>query len=127
MALDLKAVTRGAIGAVMLFGPITLILRALAGGDENSNAWIILLLVFPFAFMFGGWVAAYERPPGPLRHGAAAAALGFAAVFVAILPFRLASGGVSLPGIFFALILIEVAAVFGLLGGLLASRGVRVK
>ena len=127
MALNQRAVLRGALGAVMIFGPTALVLRALAGGDENSNAWIILLLVFPFAFMFGGWVAAYDRPPTPLRHGAAAAALGFAAVFLAILPFRLASGGVSLPGLFFALILIEIAAVFGLLGGLLATRGVRVR
>ena len=118
---------RGAIGAVALFGPVALILRALSGGDENSNAWIILLLVFPFAFMFGGWLAAYERPPGPLRHGAIAAALGFAAVFLIVLPFRIAAGRVSVPGVFFALILIEIAAVFGLLGGLLASRGVRMR
>ena len=110
-----------------MFGPIALILRAASGGDENSNAWIILLLVFPFAFMFGGWLAAYDRPPGPLRHGAAAAALGFAIVFLVVLPFRIADGRLSLPGLFFALIMIEIAAVFGLLGGLLASRGVRVR
>ena len=125
--LNLGALRRGAVAAIVVFGPIALILRAVAGGDENSNAWIILLVVFPFAFMFAGWVAAYDHPPGPLRHGAAAAALGFVAVFLAILPFRLMSGGMSLPAVFFALILVEIAAVFGLLGGLLAERGVRVR
>lgn len=115
------------MGAVGLFGPAALILRAISGGDEDSNAWIILLLVFPFAFMFGGWLAAYERPPTPLRHGAAAAALGFVIVFLIVLPFRIADDRLTLPGVVFGLIMIEIAAVFGLLGGLLAARGVRVR
>ena len=125
--LDAAAVRRGAVGAIVVFGPLVIVLRALSGGDEDSHAWIVLLLIFPFAFMFAGWLAAYDRPANPLKQGAAAGAVGFAAVFLAILPFRLMSGGVSLPSVFFALILVEIAAVFGLLGGLLATKGVRVR
>jgi hypothetical protein len=127
LELDAGAVRRGAVGAIVVFGPVVIILRALSGGDDGSSAWIVLLLVFPFAFMFAGWLAAYDRPPGPLKHGAAAGALGFAVVFLAILPFQLMGDGISLPGLFFALILVEIAAVFGLLGGLLAARGVRMR
>ena len=126
MALDLRAVGRGAVGAAALFGPIAFVLRALAGGDVDSNNWLLLLVLFPFAFMFGGWLAAYDRPPTPLVHGAIAAAAGFLGLFLLILPFRLADGRFTLASAIFAVLLAEAAALCGLLGGLLASRGVRV-
>jgi hypothetical protein len=126
MALDVRAVTRGAIGAVAVFGPIALILHALAGGDKDSNAWVPLVFVFFFSFMFGGWLAAYDRPRTPLLHGAIAGAAGFGVVFVVVLLVKAVAGTVSLGAVIAGIVFIELAAGLGLLGGLLASRGVRV-
>ena len=74
-----------------------------------------------------GWLAAYERPRTPLAHGAAAGASAFAAVLVSFLIFRSIAGGLTIGAVIVGVVLIEVAAGFGVLGGLLASRGVRVR
>jgi hypothetical protein len=126
MAIDVKAVTRGAIGAVAVFGPVALILHALAAGNKDSNAWVPLVFVFFFAFMFGGWLAAYERPRTPLMHGAVAGAAGFGVVLAVVLLVKAAAGTLSLGAVIAGIVFLELAAGLGLLGGLLASRGVRV-
>ena len=126
MALDVRAVARGARGAALLFAPIALVLRALSGGDKNSSAWIPLVFVFFFAFMFGGWLAAYERPATPMVHGAVAGALGFALVFAVFVIIKIVAGSLSLGSIIAGVVFLEIAAGLGLLGGLLAVRGVRV-
>ena len=125
LGLDTGAVRRGAIGGVMLFTPIVVVLRALAGGNKDSGAWVLVLLAFPFAFMFAGWLAAYDKPRSPVAHGAAAAALGFVAVLVAFLAFRSIFGRLTIAAVIVSVVLIEVAAGCGALGGLLAARGVR--
>jgi hypothetical protein len=126
VALEVRAVGRGVLGAVGLFAPIALILRALSGGDKDSSAWVPLVFVFFFAFMFGGWLAAYDRPRTPLLHGAVAGAVAFAVVFVLFVVIKLIAGTLSLGAVIAGLIFLELAAGLGLLGGLLASRGVRV-
>ncbi len=126
MALNLRAVARGAVGAVALFAPVALVLRALSGSDKDSSAWVPLVFVFLFAFMFGGWLAAYDRPATPLVHGAAAGAAGFAAVFVIFLVMKAVDGTATIGAVIAGVVFLELAAGLGLLGGLLASRGVRV-
>jgi hypothetical protein len=125
--LDRAAVGRGAAGGIMLFAPVVVVLRALAGGDKDSGVWILVLLAFPFAFMFAGWLASYERPRAPVVQGAAAGALAFTVVLAVFLAFRSIVGGVSLGAVIVGIVLIEVAAGCGALGGLLAARGVRVR
>jgi hypothetical protein len=120
-------VRRGAIGAVALFAPIALVLRALSDGDKDSSAWVPLVFVFLFAFMFGGWLAAYDRPDTPLLHGAVAGAVGFAVVFAIFLLIKIVAGTMSIGAVIAGIVFIELAAGLGLLGGLLASRGVRVQ
>jgi hypothetical protein len=126
MQLDARAIGRGALGVALLFAPVVIVLRALAGGDSASYAWLGVLVALPLATSFGGWVACYDRPSSPLAHGALAGALGLLLLILVLLPFRLASGNVTLVGTVIALVLLQVAAVFGLLGGLLAVRGVRM-
>jgi hypothetical protein len=125
--IDARAVGRGAIGAAGLFAPVVVVLRALSGGDKNSSAWIPLVFVFLFAFMFGGWLAAYDRPATPLVHGAAGGAAGFALVFIAFVVVKAIAGTLSLGAVIAGVVFLELAAGLGLLGGLLAVRGVRVK
>jgi hypothetical protein len=120
-------VARGAIGALALFGPVALVLRALSNGDKNSSAWVPLVFVFLFAFMFGGWLAAYDRPATPLAHGAAAGAAGFGAMFLLVLLVKAVTGTVSVAAVIAGIVFLEIAAGLGLLGGLLASKGVRVR
>ena len=127
LKLDMGAVSRGAIGSIVVFGPVAIVLRALANGNKNSSAWIPLVFVFFLAFMFAGWLAAYDRPPTPLTHGAAAGAVGFGVVFVIVLVLRAITGTESIGTVIAGLVFLEVAAGLGLLGGLLASKGVRVK
>jgi hypothetical protein len=126
MALDTRAVLRGALGAAGLFGPVALVLRALSGGNKDSGAWIPLVFVFLFAFMFGGWLAAYERPRTPLLHGAVAGAAGFALVLIVVLGVKVIAGSASIGAVIAGIVFLELAAGLGLLGGLLASRGVRM-
>ena len=127
LALDRGAVTRGVAGGAGLFAPIALILRALSGGDKNSSAWIPLVFVFLLAFVFAGWLAAYDRPPTPMMHGAAAGALGFGVVFVIVLVLKAVTGTTSIAAVIAGIVFLEIAAGLGLLGGLLAAKGVRVK
>ena len=127
LKLDGRAVSRGAIGSIAVFGPVVVVLRALAGGNKNSSAWIPLVFVFLLAFMFAGWLAAYDRPATPLLHGAAAGALGFGVVFVIVLLLKAVTGTESIATIIAGIVFLEIAAGLGLLGGLLASKGVRVK
>jgi hypothetical protein len=127
VTIDARAVTRGALGAIGLFAPVALVLHALSGGDKDSNAWIPLVFVFLFAFMFGGWLAAYDRPATPLVHGASASAAGFAAVLVVVLLVKAIAGTASLGAVIAGIVFLEIAAGLGLVGGLLASKGVRVK
>ena len=126
MALDVRAVGRGALGGAGLFGPVALVLRALSGGDKNSSAWIPLVFVFFFAFMFAGWLAAYDRPSTPLVHGAAGGAAAFLVVFALFLVIKTVAGTLSLGAVIAGTVFLELAAGLGLLGGLLAARGVRV-
>jgi hypothetical protein len=125
LAIDKAAVRRGAIGGVVLFTPIVVVLRALAGGDKDSGVWVLVLFAFPFAFMFAGWLAAYERPASPLVHGTVAGGLGFAAVLVAFLAVRSIFGGLTAAAVIVGVVLIEVAAGFGCLGALVSTRGIR--
>ena len=126
MELDVRAVRRGALGAVLLFAPVAFVLRALSAGDKDSTAWVPLVFVFFFAFMFGGWLAAYERPRTPMLHGAVAGAAGFAAVFVLFLVIKAVDGTVTTGAVIAGVVFLELAGGLGLLGGLLASRGARI-
>lgn len=109
----------------MFVAPIVALTIALAGGDESSSAWLLVAVAVLFAATFGGYVAAHERPPTPMAHGAAAAAAGLGLCFLFALGVQLAQGDLTLAATFTALVFVQIGAALGCLGALLAVKGLR--
>lgn len=124
-AVDRAAVGRGALGVVMLVAPVYALAIALAGGDESSPAWLLVAAVLLVGAMFGGFVAAHDRPPTPMAHGAAAAALGLAVCLGLALLVQFVQGDLSIAATFTAVVFLQIGAALGCLGGLLAVKGLR--
>ncbi len=124
MALNQQAVLQGAVSAMWLVVPAVLANAWLAGQDDPN---VVLALISMFGllagFVFGGYSAARVAGPGtPLMHGAASAAVAWAAVQVLSIAIRLFQGdGISPVQIVFTALL---AASCGVVGGLLANRSV---
>ena len=123
--LQRAAVVRGALCVLYVLIPTYAALQLLSGGDPDSATWIIFVLALLFAAMFGGWAAARDRPPRPLVHATAGAVSGLAVALGAGLLLQLVQGDLGTPQIVTAVVFLYIGACLGLLGGLLAVKGVR--
>lgn len=123
--LQRAAVVRGALCVLYILVPTYAGLQLLSGGDPDSATWIIFVLALLFAAMFGGWAAARDRPARPLVHATAGAVCGLALALGAGLLLQLVQGDLGLAQIVTAVVFLYIGACLGLLGGLLAVKGVR--
>ena len=123
--LDWGAVGRGAACVLFILLPMYVVLQLISGGDPDSSTWVFFVLALLFASMFGGWAAARDRPPRPLVHGTAGAASGLGVALGAGLLLNLVQGELGLAQVVTAVVFLYIGACLGLLGGLLAVKGVR--
>lgn len=109
----------------MLVAPVYALAIALAGGDEASPAWLLVAAALLLGAMFGGFVGAHSRPPTPMAHGAAAAALGSTVCLGTALLVQAVQGDLTIAATFTAVVFLQLGAALGCLGGLLAAKGLR--
>jgi len=124
--VDWRAALDGAALAVLVTLPPTVAVQLLKGDDlegQESNLWVVPVLAMLAGFFLAGRRAARRRPEAPLAHGAAAAALGIAALGGLTLARRLVSGdGVSAPLLLTLVLVVQVTVSMGVLGGYTAAR-----
>lgn len=123
LALDRVAVFRGAMGVLMFVAPAYAI--ALAFRDLDSWFWMVFVAALLFGSAFGGYAAARDRPPTPISHGAAGAALGLGVVLLAALLVQTLQGDLTITGVLTSLVILQIGTGLGCLGGLLAEKGFR--
>lgn len=121
-ALDWGVVRRGAGYSLTWVVPATILNLVAAANDVGSLVFLTFLAIL-LGFAFGGYAAAREPLDTPLQHAAAAAFLAFVVVQGVLLVVAVVRGSDINPvGIAFTGFL---SACTGILGGLLAVRGVR--
>ncbi len=123
--MDRKAIVNGAACVLYILLPAYVILQLLSGGDPESGTWIVFVLALLFAAMFGGWAAARNRPSRPLVHATAGAVAGVGIALGAGLILQLVQGDLSVAQVVTAVVFLYIGACLGLLGGVLAVKGVR--
>jgi hypothetical protein len=135
LVLDPRAIGRGALFGLAVIAPVSLadvVLSSVDGFDED--AWVFLLFAIILgAFFLAGFQAAKTAVEAPYTHGA----LGALGAFALWLPLRIVTRAVigervlGRPGdgaieVLVALLTVALLAMsFGILGGLVASRGSR--
>ena len=117
---DGQAIREGASVAVLFAVPFTIIAR-LAFDDDDKSGWASVLALASFlGFVLGAGVAAWRQRRGaPLSHGVVTAVGVFVVVQVLFAAIRVA-GGNSL-NVGKIIVSLSLAALAGLLGGLLGS------
>jgi hypothetical protein len=131
--LDPRAIGRGALVGLAVIAPVSLadvVVSAVDGFDEG--AWVFLLFALILAaFFLAGFQAARAAEEAPYTHGA----LGALGAFALWLPLRvvtravigeriLGRAGDGAFDVVLALLTVALLAMsFGILGGLVASRG----
>ena len=119
---DSGAVMRAAVSGLCWVVPATLANAAARSAGVDALVLLCFLLIMA-GFAFAGYAAAREAPESPLVHAAAAGFLTFLVVQGVLVVVTIARGDTpSLPGISFLALL---AACTGMLGGLVAVRGLR--
>lgn len=131
--IDLKSVCRGALFGLLIIAPVT-VLSALVernvDGLASSIRACVLVIGILSAYTVAGWTAAKRGTGAPLSNGLLAGMAAFAGwVVIRILIWlvreqhnNLFTGPdrvINLPSIFVGLV---VAALFGLIGGLISAR-----
>lgn len=122
---EVRAVGAGsATTLVVLVPPVAALRLALGELSDDSNLWLVALVLFVLACLIGGAVAAHVAEGRHLLHGAAAASAGFgAAVLVGLLRRAVGGDGIlSVAVIVTAMFFSLFAAALGVLGALLALR-----
>ena len=118
-----RSVLRGAGVALAVAAPAALIGQGLTSVDvidDESNWLIIFFLVIVAAFAVGGWMAGRAGTESPLRDGALAAFLAYAAVqVVGVVRVLVAGDDVDAVKIVFNALL---AACLGAIGATFAQR-----
>lgn len=122
---DKVAVRSGALGVLMFVLPAYVLVKALAGNNGESKAWLVFLAALIFGSAFGGYVGARENPPTPIAHGALSAFCGLGLTLVLALALQLVQGDLDLTAALIALVILYFGVAFGCLGGLLAAKGYR--
>ena len=121
--LDRRAIGAGAVVALVIAVPPTLIAQALNSLDaiDSDSAWLALFLPIVFAgFVLGGYSAARRVTESPLAHGAAAALAAFVAVqLIGIVRQLVAGDDIEWVGIVFNALL---SACLGVIGAMVATR-----
>jgi putative membrane protein (TIGR04086 family) len=120
MNIDLRAVTAGAIAALVLAVPAGVI-SAIVVNDDSSNAVFVFYIVIIIGELLGGFVAGSKRPDAPLTHGALAAAVAYVIAQLITVVVKLANGSdLRSPAVYvFNLLLM---ASIGVVGGYIAER-----
>lgn len=123
---DWRAVADGAVVAVMVTLPPTIVVRFLKDGDlegQESYLWVVPVVALLAGFALGGHRAARRQPEAPLRHAAAAAGAAFAALAAVAVTRRLVAGdGLSTPLVVTLLLLLQITVSLAVIGGYVAMR-----
>ncbi len=131
--VDGRAVARGAVAGLLVIAPLTALRAVLDHNvtDFDSSGWVPLFAVGLFvAYLFAGFVAGRATPDAPLSNGSLAGIGALAAwLVVRVVIWAAREQDKTLFGttnaVFTAgnlLGAVVVAALFGLLGGLLGAR-----
>jgi putative membrane protein (TIGR04086 family) len=126
--IDRRAVGAGALVALVIAVPPTLVAQALNALDviDDGSAWLVLFLPIVLAgFFAGGYAAARRSTDTPFAHGALAALLAFVTVQVIGVVRQLVAGdSIAWAGIVFNALL---SACVGTLGAMVAIRKVEAR
>lgn len=124
--IDWRAVADGAVVAVAVTLPPTIVVRLLKDGDlegQESYLWVVPMVALLVGFALGGHRAARRRPDAPLLHAAAAAASAFAVLAAVVVVRRLVGGdGVGVPLVVTLLLLLQILVSLAVIGGYVAMR-----
>lgn len=124
--VDWRAAADGAVVAVVVTLPPTIVVRLLKDGDlegQESYLWMVPMAALLVGFALGGHRAARRRPDAPLLHAAAAAACAFAVLATVVVVRRLVGGdGLSVPLVVTLLLLLQILVSLAVIGGFVAMR-----
>lgn len=123
---DWRAVADGAVVAVMVTLPPTIVVRLFKDGDlegQESYLWVVPVVALLAGFALGGHRAARRQPDAPLRHAATAAGAAFAVLATIALTRRLVAGdGLSTALVVTLLLLLQITVSLAVIGGYVAMR-----
>jgi putative membrane protein (TIGR04086 family) len=119
--LELRAVSAGAVLAIVIALPAALIGEAAADGDDDPSGLVLcLFVVVLLAFVAGGYLAARRATDAPYSNGAVAALAAFALIQLGGVVANLVQNDPIEPAsIAFSALL---ATASGLVGALVATR-----
>lgn len=122
MKLDWRAIAVGAVVALVVFVPVSLLHSLLRSNEDPDGVIFVFVLPALAAFVVGGFVAGAKRPDTPLAHGTAAAVVAFVGSRVVTTIVQAAGDdGVDVKPVAFATNVLFTATL-GMLGGWLAGR-----
>jgi hypothetical protein len=123
--VDWRAASDGAVLAVIVVLPPTIVVRLLKDGDlegSESGLWVVPMLAVLVGFGLAGHKAARRRPDAPLLHAAAAAGLAFAALAAVALVRAAVGGDFTVPLVVTLLLLGQIVVSLAIVGGYVAMR-----
>ncbi|MDP9071785.1 MAG: hypothetical protein M3N68_11030 [Actinomycetota bacterium] len=124
--LDWRTVATGALVAVAVTVPPSLVVRALKSDDlegQESYLWVVPVLALLAGFAAAGHLAARRRPEAPLVHSAATAVTAFTLLSAFAIARRVVAGdGLSAPLLITLALLLQITVSLAVLGGYLATR-----
>ena len=123
--VDWRAAADGAVLAVLITLPPTIVVRLLKDGDlegQESYLWIVPLLAVLTGFALGGHRAATRRPDAPLLHATAAAGAAFVALAALSLVRAVFGDGLTVPLVVTLLLLGQIVVSVAVVGGYVAMR-----
>ena len=123
--VDWRAAADGAVLAVLVVLPPTIVVRLLKDGDlegSESGLWVVPMLAVLVGFGLAGHKAARRRPDAPLLHAAAAAGLAFAALAAVALVRAAVGGDFTVPLVVTLLLLGQIVVSLAIVGGYVAMR-----
>lgn len=124
--LDWPVVGRGALLAIAVTVPVTVVAGILGGDDadgEGPATWVVAVVALFAGFALAGNFAARRRPDAPLVHAAAAAGLAFGLLTAVTVVRRLATGeGVSAPLVITLGLLLQITVSLAMLAAYLGMR-----
>jgi hypothetical protein len=123
--LDWRAAGIGALVTLAVLEPPVQVISALKVDDSTgaeSYWWVVGAVAVLVSFALGGWVAARRRPSTPFMHGAAAAAIAFAAHLVVRTLVKVATGDSAALAWANTVLVAQIAISLGVLGAYVATR-----
>ncbi|MGH9179229.1 MAG: hypothetical protein ACRD0N_11845 [Acidimicrobiales bacterium] len=123
--VDWRAAADGAVLAVLVVLPPTIVVRLLKDGDlegSESGLWVVPMLAVLVGFGLAGHKSARRRPDAPLLHAAAAAVMAFAALAAVALVRAAVGGEFTVPLVVTLLLLGQIVVSLAIIGGYVAMR-----